>query len=161
MTAHILILTAALLMPAERQASAAPPAPSSPGNDTRPAGAPAPPAATVEGCVLTAREVRGGAANLAEKIGLDDGFVLTAARVIKGRGPARAAARTARPTYMLEGLSDEQLKPHVGRRVRIEGRFAPDDGAAVDSKTGALAVLTAATIRQVPGDCPAPEVPED
>ncbi len=58
--------------------------------------------------------------------------------------------------FKISGLTDEQMKIHVGRRVRIEGSFGnleqpsvPSDAAPQDN----LVELNVATIRQVPGDC--------
>jgi hypothetical protein len=161
MTAELLILTALLTTAVDRQ-TPTPPQPSSSVPDDRLAvvGAPAP--ATVEGCVATNREVHGGPTNLAERMGLDDGWILTAARVVKGRAPAPAPGRTAkRPMYAIEGLSDEQLKPHLGRRVRIEGSFTKGDGTADGHTRAALPVLTVKTVRQIRGECPAPTSDEN
>ena len=62
--------------------------------------------------------------------------------------------------FKISGLTDEQLKVHVGHRVRIEGSFgslehpsAPPDTAPQDN----LFELNVATIRQVPGDCAVPK----
>jgi hypothetical protein len=158
MTAHMLILTAVLATSTiEGQATIpAPPKPSSNTADDRLASVPAPAMVTVEGCIVTRREVLGGPTDLGERIGLNDHFRLTNARVIKGRAPAGTAPTRGRPMYVVAGLSDEQLKPHLGHRVRIEGSFAKGDGMAEDGKPGPLAALTATTVRQIPGDCPIP-----
>lgn len=152
MIAQMLILTALLATsPTGRQASA-PARPSSNTPDDRLASVPAPAMVTVEGCVATAREVHGGSTNLAERIGLDDGFRLTSPRIVKGRAPAGALA--AKPAmFAIVKLRDEQLKPHLGRRVRIEGSLAVGEAPSGDGKP-ALAALTARTVRQVAGDCP-------
>jgi hypothetical protein len=88
--------------------------------------------------------------------------VLAGARVVKGKAPRvtrDGAGPIAGSLFKISGLTDEQLKVHVGRRVRIEGRFgglerpaAPPDTAPQDN----LVELAVATIRQVPGVCAAP-----
>jgi hypothetical protein len=152
MTVSLLILSAALATGSIPDQTPTTPQPSSSLPDDRLAAVPAPTPATVEGCVVTTREANGEPTNLAERLGLDDGFLLTAARVIKGRAPASAAAK--RPlTFAIDGLSDEQLKPHLGRRVRIEGSVIAG-GAAAAGKIEPVAALTATTVRQIPGTCP-------
>jgi hypothetical protein len=62
-------------------------------------------------------------------------------------------------TYGIDGLTDEQLRVHVGRRVRIDGTLGSvDRGAATaDPKDSVPLELTVTTIRQVPGDCSIPK----
>ena len=123
-----------------------------------------PRSATVDGCVVTGKEA-GRKADLREKTGLDEHFVLVGAKLVKGKGP-QAATRTPGSMpgpgamFKISGLTDEQVKIHVGHRVRIEGAFcalerpdAPADVAPQDN----LIELNVATIRQVPGDCAAPK----
>jgi hypothetical protein len=154
MTARMLILTVGLVtfgiegLPVAQARTV-------PSSDDRPTAAAAPAPVTVEGCVATSREVRGTSTDLAERIGLDDHFLLTAARVVKGRPPAGTPARRgARPIFAIEGLSDEQLKPHLARRVRIEGHVAPGVRPAGTTVGQPAAALTVTTIRQVRGACP-------
>jgi hypothetical protein len=56
--------------------------------------------------------------------------------------------------YKVEGIDDEKLKQHVGRRVQIEGTLENVDRTGA---TGAadLAEIRGTVIRQVAGDCPA------
>jgi hypothetical protein len=102
------------------------------------------PKVAVEGCVET---------DGVEKMGLDRRFILTNGKVVKGKAPRVAtpgsadAAATRSAMYRLHGLTDEQLKLHVGRRVRIDGSFGDLDE---------LVELNVATIRQIPGECSVP-----
>jgi hypothetical protein len=158
MSVPILFLAAALASTAwPQQPVSAPPRPSSNAPDDRLATLAPPAPVAVEGCVATEREIKGRPSDVGERTGLNNHFVLTAAKVLKGRAPTADAAGTL--TYAIEGLTDEQLSVHVGRRVRIEGTFGSVDRAATptDAKDAALPELTATTIRQVPGDCSVPK----
>ena len=123
-----------------------------------------PPLVTVEGCVATEAEIPGRSPNVAERAGLDQDFILTTAKVVRGKAPAvpgdtsgGLVSSALRPMYEIGGLTDEQLKVHVGRRVRIEGRFDNlDSERPSDPKNDDLIELNATTIRQVPGDCSVP-----
>src|SRR5688572_5783779 len=79
---------------------------------------------SVEGCVATRAEV-GRKADLREKTGLDEHFVLVGTKIVKGKGPVAASGAAVTPgaMYKISGLTDEQVKLHVGYRVRIEGSF--------------------------------------
>ncbi len=109
----------------------------------------------VEGCVE--RASNGRLTDVGERTGLNSHFVITAAKVLKGKAPAAATAGPA--TYGIDGFTDEQLTVHVGRRVRIDGTFGSLDRGATpaDSKDASRQELTATTIRQVPGDCSIPK----
>jgi hypothetical protein len=118
----------------------------------------------VEGCVVTENEIPGRKENLAERAGLSEDFILVNAKVVKGEAPAVAAddsggvvSAALRPMYEIGGLTDEQLKIHVGRRVRIEGSFSNLDRDASHHKNDDLVELNAATIRQIPGTCGVPK----
>ena len=159
MPVPVLLLAVALASAAvPQQSTSTSPKPSSnASNDRLPTLAPPAPV-VVEGCVVTQREVRGHSSDIGERTGLNDHFLLTGAKVLKGKAPAIAAA--ARPAiYAIDGLTDEQLMVHVGRRVRIDGAFGSlDRGAtAINGKDTDFLELSAATIRQVPGDCSMPK----
>jgi hypothetical protein len=162
MSVPLLVLAVAITSAPGAAPSAAAPKPSSNTSDTRTATSEAASKASVEGCVVTGREA-GRKADLAEKTGLDEHFVLAAAKVLRGNPPAVATTAAEGtlpgPMFKISGLTDEQLKIHVGRRVRIEGRFGsleqPSSSAAAPQDN--LVELNVATIRQVPGDCPVPK----
>jgi hypothetical protein len=115
-------------------------------------------------------DVPGRKPNIAEKAGIAEDYILTSAKVIKGSPPATAAAPTKpgeKPTgttgaqgamFEVEGIGEQQLKQHVGRRVQIEGTFQNVDraGAAPERGTPAddLVEIRGTTIRQVAGECP-------
>jgi hypothetical protein len=157
MSVPVLLLAAGLATVglAVQQPAPGPPRPSSSAPDDRVATLAPPAPVVVEGCVLTARELNGKSTDVGERLGLNEHFVLSSAKLVKGKAPATVTAGPA--VYDIAGLTDEQLTLHVGRRVRIDGTFgsldrtaAPDDGDAPRPE------LTARTIRQVPGDCALP-----
>jgi hypothetical protein len=159
MSVPLLFLAAALA-----SGAAAQPAPSKPSSTTageRPATPAAASAVSVDGCVATGAEV-GRKADLAEKTGLDDHFVLVGAKVVRGRAPAvttSAPAVASGPMFKISGLTDEQVKIHVGHRVRIEGSFGTleQPSAQAEAPQDNLIELHVATIRQVPGTCALPK----
>jgi len=157
MSVVIVFLVATLAaVGAPQQPSSTPPKPSSNASDDRKATLRPPAPVVVEGCVETGREVKGHASDLGELTGLNDHFVLTAAKVIKGTAPVVAAATAAPAIYRIDGFTDEQLTVHVGHRVRVDGTF--DSGAPpADPKEAGFLELAASTIRQVPGDCSIPK----
>jgi hypothetical protein len=166
MSVPLLFLAATLATAAVAQQSAAPPPrPSSNTPDDRLATLAPPAQVVVEGCIATEQEVKGHPSDVGERTGLNNHFVLTAAKVVKGRPPAAAAngAATGAAIYRIDGLTDEQLTLHVGRRVRIDGTFGSVDRGTTpaepspDSKHAGWVELTATTIRQVPGDCSLPK----
>jgi hypothetical protein len=117
---------------------------------------------TVEGCVANEAEISDRKPGFGERTGLDQHFVLVNGTVVKGKAPGAAPAGDTgvptplSPTFRLHGLTDEQVKLHVGHRVRVEGRFGPPDATASGGSGKDLVQLDVATIRQVPGDCSGP-----
>jgi hypothetical protein len=163
MSVPVLLLAVALASASvPQQASSTPstpPRPSSEASDDRLATLAPPASAVVEGCVVTAREIKGEPSGAGERIGFNEHFVLTAAKVVKGKAPGVAGAAPGPATYRIDGLTDEQLTLHVGRRVHIDGTFGSIDRGATpaDPTHAELLELTATTIRQVPGDCSIPK----
>jgi hypothetical protein len=160
MSVPVLFLAAALATAAApQQPASTPPRPSSNAPDDRLATLAPPAPVVVEGCIATGREINGRPSDVGERTGLNDHFVLTAAKVLTGKAPALARVAAGSATYGLDGLSDEQLTVHVGRRVRIEGTFGSVDRGATpsDPKHAELLELTVTTLRQVPGDCSIPK----
>jgi hypothetical protein len=159
MSAQILFLTAMLAASAPLgQPTSARPEPSSNPSGDRPAPAAIPPAVTVDGCVATESEIPGRKVSLGERVRLNRHFLLFHSKVVKGKAPASPPASGGAAAYgrlyKISGLTDEQLKIHVGRRVRIEGSFGDlEEASAADPDPSELVELNVTTIRQVPGDC--------
>lgn len=134
---------------------------------------------TVEGCLVREEDVPGRRPNVAERAGITEDYILTNTKMIKGSPPAPGTAQArpedrptgtpeGRPTgtagmqgamYEVEGIDDERLKQHLGRRVQIDGVFENVDRARAqpESRTPAddLVEIRGSAIRQVAGDCPA------
>jgi hypothetical protein len=160
MSVPVLFLAAALASAGvPQQPSSTPPRPSSNASDDRPATLAPPASAAVEGCVVTAREMKGEPSGAGERLGFNEHFVLTAAKVVKGKAPNVAGAAAGPATYRIDGFTDEQLTLHVGRRVHIDGTFGSIDRGetSADPKHAEFLELTATTIRQIPGDCSIPK----
>lgn len=130
-------------------------------------------AVTVEGCLLREADVPGRKPNIVERAGITEDYILTSTKMVKGSAPAGGSAAETRQSgdkpvgtaggreamYEVEGIDDEELKQHVGRRVQIEGTFEHIDRAKATPERGTpaddLVEIRGTTIRHVPGDCPA------
>lgn len=108
---------------------------------------------TVEGCLMREADVPGRKPNVAEQAGITEDYILTNAKVVKG--PKASAGATM---FEVEGIDDEDLKQHVGRRVQIVGSFENVDRsqATPERATPAddLVELRGTSIRAVAGECP-------
>jgi hypothetical protein len=126
------------------------------------------PVVTVEGCLMREADVPGRKPNIVERAGISDDYILTNTRMIKGTAPAVATTRPDQPVgttgsvstmYEVEGLKEAQMKPHVGRRVHIDGVFDDLEKAAANPPTATstedIVELEGIAIREVPGECPA------
>jgi hypothetical protein len=124
---------------------------------------------TVEGCLMREADVPGRKPNVAERAGIAEDYILTSTKMIKGSAPAMTEPRPGEtPTgtsgtrelmYKVEGIDDEKLKQHIGRRVQIEGTFENVDRAqarpGAERPTDDLVEIRGTVIRQVAGECPA------
>jgi hypothetical protein len=128
--------------------------------------------ATVEGCLMREADVPGRRPNVAESAGVAEDYILTSTKMVKGSAPAGGTTAQTRPgdtptgtagtlgaMYEVEGISDDQLKQHIGRRVQIDGTFENVDRAKATPEKGTpaddLVEIRGTTIRQVAGECPA------
>jgi hypothetical protein len=120
----------------------------------------APAAVTVEGCLMREDDVPGRKANVAEKVGIGDDYILTSTKIVKGNAPGAAAAAkpgeavgtsgTSGAMYDLNGIDKETLKRHLNKRVEVDGTFKNVDGGV---KGNALIEIDATSIRAAKGDC--------
>jgi hypothetical protein len=126
---------------------------------------------TVEGCLFQEKDVPGRQPNVAERTGVMEDYILTAANFVKGEVPGAPKAAAAgdpaqpvgtsgsEPMYEVVGLDDERLKPHVGKRVQIEGSVDPKDfeeyKAAKErgEPLNDLPEIRATSIREGSGEC--------
>jgi hypothetical protein len=162
-TAVVLALSAAL---AAQSSQPPPPAPQTP----QPAAAQQARQVTVEGCLFEEKDVPGRQPNVAERAGVMEDYILTAARVVKGDIPGAAAATDpeqpvgtsgSEPMYEVVGLEADKVKSHIGHRVQIEGTVDPKDFEEYKAakqrgeKLNDLPEIRATTIRQATGECKA------
>lgn len=138
---------------------------------------------TITGCVQKEADFRkardlgkGGAAGTG--MGADNEFVLVNASPVPGApSPTGTSGSASAPTtgiaYELTGPNEGKLAQHVGKRVEIAGKLKasevgpagnptggdtagkPPAGVDVASKDLKLRELDVATIKEVPGTCPA------
>jgi hypothetical protein len=128
------------------------------------------PMATLEGCLVKEADVPGRKPNVAERAGIAEDYILTQIKLIKGNLPPGAmetkpgtpvgtAGYTRATMFEVTGINDEELKKHVGHRVRIEGTFQNVDRLRAKPETQTptddLAEIRGTVIRQVSGECPA------
>jgi hypothetical protein len=117
-------------------------------------------AVTVEGCLVREEDVPGRKPKATDKAATSEDYILTSAKMVTGTAPAVSASgsRVVTQMYEVEGLDKDQLKPHVGRRVQIDGSLEHIDRVAASSEEGArvddLVEIKGSTIRDVAGDCP-------
>jgi hypothetical protein len=170
MSRNLLACTVAVGFTLAVGVSAQNPPPQTPPQKTPPAAATQDQAkiVTVEGCLMREADVPGRKPNVAERAGVMDDYILTNIKMVKGSAPAPGApgAKPATPTgtsgmaamYQVEGIDEEMLKKHVGRRVQIDGAFENVDRAqAAPERTpnDPLVEIRGTVIRQVTGECPA------
>ena len=140
-------------------ATAAAQNPSQPGRSpqsdrARAAGIPA----TVEGCLHREADVPGRKPNIAERAGIGEDYVLTDSRIVKGSAPSgESHAGGHNAIYDVQGLSADQLKSNVNKRVQIDGTFEHQEraqkGPEVNCTGNDLVELKGTSIRSVAGDC--------
>jgi hypothetical protein len=119
---------------------------------------------TVEGCLMSEKDVPGRKPDLVERAGVAEDYILTNAKMIKGSAPQASATKPGQPVgtagsqmpmYDVKGIDNDRLKPLAGRRVQIEGTFADLTKDPSAGPTEDLADIQGTTIRQVAGECKA------
>jgi hypothetical protein len=141
------------------------------------------PATTIVGCVYHEKDVPGRAPNLAEKVGVLEDYILAEVPSTPAAGKPGATDTKGTQTpgvagtsgssgamYKLELVDDDKLKALVGKRVEVVGRIDAEAGDArapapatptspTDKALGRdrvdLAEFEVASIKEVPGTCPA------
>jgi hypothetical protein len=114
--------------------------------------------ATVEGCLHREADVPGRKPNIAERAGIGQDYVLTDSRIVKGSAPAGESGEGGRDAiYDVQGLSSDQLKANVNKRVQIDGTFEHEErarkGPEVNGTGNDLVALKGNSIRSVTGEC--------
>jgi hypothetical protein len=186
LSAAIVLASTTALVQAQAQ-SGAPAQQPTPAPQTAPAPQPAPqptpapqsvasqknPSIVLSGCLVREQDVPGRQPNVAERAGVMEDYILTAAKA-GGERPASGAPGAVGTTgtatqnisrmYKVEGIPDEKLKALVGKHVEVTGRLDEDDtrevkpnapaGAATPRTPGDdMPEFEATAIREVPGSC--------
>ena len=136
---------------------------------------------TLVGCLYRENQIPGRTPNVAERAGILEDFILADASTGAANPAARpgvtegatgtAGSKMTGKMYKVEDIADEKLKALVGKRVEVMGRIDPEGGSRA-SAAGAptpdkgpgpdaisLPEVKAASIREVPGTCPASPAP--
>jgi hypothetical protein len=116
--------------------------------------------ATVEGCLHREADVPTRKPNVAERAGIAEDYILTDSRIVKGTGPTaneNAGSYTKAAMFDVQGLSADQLKSNLNKRVQIDGSIEHAERAQQaprgDPSDDPLVELNGKTIRPVSGDC--------
>ncbi len=126
---------------------------------------------TVEGCLMREADVPGRKPNVTERAGIGEDYILTTTKMVKGSEPrtvtaptkpgdtATSSSRGAAAMYEVEGISDDDLKPYLGRRVQIDGAFenlgSPQVTPEGQGSANALVQIRGTMIRPAVGNCAA------
>ena len=130
---------------------------------------------TIVGCVYQEKDVPGRSPNIAEKAGILEDYILAEIRQASPASTPGAAGTSGTAQfgsmYKLEHADDSKLKAVVGKRVEVTGRVDREagDSAARPAETPApsqadkaigrdrvdLAEFEVASLKEVPGACPA------
>lgn len=107
---------------------------------------------TLEGCLVHEADIEGRIPKTAEGAGVTGDYVLTRAKVIKGRAPA-----TLTSMYDVDNLEAGRLESYVGQRVQIDGWFDELDRVTSPAGRGGshkdLVEIRGSGIRPIAKDC--------
>jgi hypothetical protein len=85
-------------------------------------------AITITGCLKEEKDVPGLKPSVAEKAGVTDDYVLTNVKIAPGSAVSGIGVG---PMYEVEGISEGELKKHLGHQVELMGRIVqPTNGSA-------------------------------
>ena len=120
----------------------------------------APLPATVEGCLRREADVPTRKPNIAERAGIAEDYLLTDSRIVKGSGPEgieKGGSYNKAAMFDVTGLSMDQLKSNLNKRVQIDGTILHAERAVKpaqgDPSDDPLVELNGKAIRSVSGDC--------
>jgi hypothetical protein len=134
---------------------------------------------TLTGCLYQEDSVPGRTPNIAEKVGVQEDFILADATPSReqNRTPDRPVAEAGQPAqpdtpvaglatgrmYKVTGIDDDRLKDLVGKRVDVTGSIKIDDDVRAGEKPPNfkdLPNIDATSIRQLAGpECPTSPAP--
>jgi hypothetical protein len=130
---------------------AAPPQAGRPATDTQRATGNADQAITITGCLKEEKDVPELKPNAAEKVGVSDDYVLTNVKIAAGSAVSGIGVGTM---YEVEGISEAELKKHVGHQVELMGRIAQPMTGTTPSATDAPD-FNATSLKMVAATCSA------
>jgi hypothetical protein len=144
---------------------------------------------TITGCVYRESDIPGRAPNPAERVGISEDYILAEIAGAAGSSGARAPGATGTTgaggaaatgtagvgrMYKLEKVDDSKLKSLIGKRVEVSGILDAEAGDSKAAPGGAttsttdqvvgrdridLSEFEVASIKEVPGACPAMRQP--
>src|SRR6266511_6127012 len=84
----------------------------------------APRVVTIEGCLQPEERIPDRTPSALERKGILEDYILTKTKVVKGSVPQSATTtRVQDVRYKVIGVSDDELKKHLGKRVQVEGHM--------------------------------------
>lgn len=120
---------------------------------------------TITGCVKEEKDVAGRTPNPAERAGIGEDYLLTNVKMASGSSTSGIGLASM---YQLKGVSDAELKKHIGHQVEVVGRLEgntanrPSAGAGAGASGSTPAAsrsdvpdFTATSIKMIAATCPA------
>lgn len=105
---------------------------------------------TIVGCLKDEKDVPGLQANVAERAGITEDYILTNVKA----GPGNSVSGLGLgDMYEIEGIAESELKKHLGHQVEITGRLDVTDGGARDRKD--VPDFNATSLKMLAAACPA------
>ena len=109
-------------------------------------------AITITGCLKAEKDVAGLKPNVAEKAGVTDDYVLTNVKIAAGSAVSGIGVG---PMYEVEGISEADLKKHVGHQVELMGSIAATAATAAGAAVTDAPDFNATSLKMVAATCPA------
>jgi hypothetical protein len=106
-------------------------------------------AVTITGCLKEEKDVPGLKPNMAERAGVTDDYVLTNVKTAPGSAVSGIGVGTM---YEIEGISEAELKKHVGHQVELVGKIDTPSGTPA---AGDAPDFTATSLKMVAATCSA------
>jgi hypothetical protein len=78
-------------------------------------------AVTVTGCLREEKDVPGQHPNIAERVGINEDYILTDVKMAQG---SSTSAMGIAPMYKIKGVSESELKNHAGHQVEVSGQLS-------------------------------------
>jgi len=105
---------------------------------------------TIVGCLKDEKDVPGLQANVVERAGITEDYILTNVKAGAGNSVSGLGLGNM---YEIEGIAESELKKHLGHQVEITGRLDATDGGARDRKD--VPDFNATSLKMLAATCPA------